>query len=138
MSTRLAHGSPAWFEMVGRLICEAATRAALPPGLNFGLVERYLDGAPLSGGLVQGLRFEIRDGQPRFRVGSLPGEQADVTVEVTSAASHELNTLYADDPRYAAALARLQASGELKIHGDLEVLGTWFGSVHDPIVERTA
>jgi hypothetical protein len=138
MSTRLAHGSGAWFEMVGRLLCDAAARAALPPDLNFGLVERYLDGAPLPGGFVQGLRFDIRDGQPGFRVGALPDEKADVTVEVTAAASRELNTLYADDPRYAAALARLQAGGELKIDGDLAVLGAWFASVHDPIVERTA
>jgi hypothetical protein len=138
MSTRLAHGTEAWFEMVGRLMCEAAARAALPPDLNFSLVERYLDGVPRSDGFVQGLRFDIRDGQPCFRVGALPDEEADVTVEVTAAASRKLNTLYANDPRYAAALARLQASGELRIHGDLAGLGVWFGGVHDPIVERTA
>jgi len=138
MSTRLEHGTADWFEMVGRVMCDAAAQAALPPGLNFGLVERYLDGAPLPGGFLPGLRFDIRDGQPRFRVGALPGEQADVTVEVTATASRELNTLYANDPRYPAALARLQASGELRIHGDVAGLGAWFGSVHDAIVERTA
>jgi hypothetical protein len=138
MSTRLAHGTEAWFEMVGRLMCEAAARAVLPPDLHVGLVERYLDGVPRSDGFVQGLRFDIRDGQPYFRVGALPDEEADVTVEVTAAASRELNTLYANDPRYVAALARMQASGELNVHGDLAVLGAWFASVHDLIVERTA
>lgn len=125
------------FEKVEGLMCESAARTALPPGLNFGLVERDLDGIPLSGGFVQCLHFDIRDGQPSFMAGAMPDEKADVTVEVTAAASRELNTLYANDPRYVAGLARLQASGELKIRGDLVDLGAWFARVHDPIVDCT-
>lgn len=34
MSTRLSHGSVAWWEMVGQLMCDAATRAALPADVN--------------------------------------------------------------------------------------------------------
>jgi hypothetical protein len=141
MNARLAHGSVAWFEMVGRLMCDAAARAALPAGFHLSLVERYTDGALLADGLVQGLRFEIRGGKPSFRVGAHPSEAAetaDITIELTTAASRELNTLHGADPRFHAALARLQASGAMRIHGDLARLGAWFGGVHDPIVDRTA
>lgn len=54
MSVRLAHASVAWFDMVGRLMSEAA-RPLLP---HVSLVERFTDGVELEHGLVQGLRFE--------------------------------------------------------------------------------
>lgn len=137
MNARLPHGSAAWFHMAGSLMCEAAARAGLPPGLEISLVERYTDGVALQDGLVQGLRFDIKGGQASYRVGAHPGEKADITVEVTAAASRELNSLYSADPRFAAALARLQASRALRVEGELARLGDWFGAVHDPIVERT-
>jgi hypothetical protein len=138
MTARLRHGSLAWFQMAGGLMCDAAARAGLPPGFAISLVERYIDGVELADGLVQGLRFDIEDGKPSFRVGARRGESADITVEVTAAASHELNSLYSADPRYQAATARLLASGDLRINGDIARLGDWFGAVHDPIVDRTA
>jgi hypothetical protein len=55
---KLRQGTTAWFEMVGRLMIEAASRSRLPPELNLSLVERYTDGVELSEGLVQGIRFD--------------------------------------------------------------------------------
>jgi len=133
-----AHGSAAWFGMVGALMCEAAREAALPPGLHLSLVERFLDGAALPGGQVAGLRFDIRDGRPAFRIGVGPDETGDIMIEVTAAASRTLNTLYGADPRFAAEFTRLQKAGALRIAGDLGQLGSWFDAVHDRIVARTA
>lgn len=137
MSVRLTHGSATWFTMAGSLMVDAATRARLPPDCNVSLVERYTDGVALSDGLVQGLRFDIVGGKPSFRVGAGVDETADIVVEVTSAASRELNSFYADDPRYAAAADRLRGEGEMRVHGDLARLGAWFPAVHDPIVAHT-
>lgn len=138
MNARLRHGTAAWFHMAGTLMCEAAARAGLPPDLDVSLLERYTDGVELSAGLLQGLRFDLKGGQPSFRVGAGADERGDITVEVTAAASHELNTLYGADPRFEAALARLKNSGDMRVQGDLSRLGDWFGAVHDPIVDRTA
>jgi len=137
MSTRLSHGSVAWWEMVGQLMCDAATRAALPADVNLSLVERCTDGISLPGALLPGLRFELVGGQPTFRVGVRHDERGDIDIAVTAAASRELNTLYGADPHFQAALARLQHSGALTIRGDLARLGEWFGAVHDQIVDRT-
>lgn len=138
MNARFPHGSIAWFEMVGSLMCEAAARANLPQDFNLSLVERYTDGVAFPDGLVQGIRFDIQSGQPSFRVGAKPGEAADITVEVSAAASRELNSLYGADPRFQAAMTRLQTNGGIQFDGDLARLGDWFGTVHDPIVDRTA
>jgi len=138
MNARPAHGSEAWFRMAGTLMCEAAAAAGLPPGTRLSLVERYTDGTVFADGLVQGLRFEIADGKPSFRIGSGRDERADITVEVTAAASRELNALYSADPRYPAATARLLGSGALRVDGDMARLGAWFDAVHDRIVDRTA
>lgn len=134
---RIVHGSVAWFEMVGTMLCEAAAKADLPASLDISLVERYRDGAALPGGLVQGLRFNIVGGVPSFRVGAGADEGGDITVEVTAAASQVLNSLYAADPDFVAALARFQRDGALRIDGDPGRLGPWFAAVHDAIVERT-
>jgi hypothetical protein len=138
VNARLPHGSAAWFDMVGNLMCEAAMRADLPADFDVSLVERYTDGEQLQDGLTQGLRFEIQGGKPLFRVGALPEECADITVEVTAAASRELNSLHAADPRFKRALTRLQGSGDMKIGGDFGRLGEWFTQVHDLIVDHTA
>ena len=66
---KIRQGTKAWFEMVGTLMSEAATRSGLSPDLNVSLVERYTDGVELSAGLIQGIRFDIRDGRPSFRAG---------------------------------------------------------------------
>lgn len=65
---RLQQGTAAWFEMVGAMMVEAASRAGLPADLPLSLVERYVDGVELSPGLRQGIRFDIRDGAPSFVV----------------------------------------------------------------------
>lgn len=134
---RVAHGTPAWFAMVGQVMTAAASQAALPPDLDVCLVERYTDGAELAPGLLPGLRFEIRAGRPSFRAGALPGERGDVTLEVTTAASRTLNPLYGADAAFTAAFSAFLADGQLKIEGDLAALGDWFSGVHDCIVERT-
>lgn len=136
-NTKVAHGTAAWFEMAGGAMAQAATKAKLATDLNVCLVERYTDGVELSPGLIQGLRFDIKEGQASFRVGARPDELADIMVEVTAAASRELNSLYSGDPRFAAALARLTDNGSMRVQGDFARLGAWFGSVHDPIVDRT-
>lgn len=136
--SRIAHGSGAWFDMVGRLMCEAAQAAGLPADLDLSLVERYTDGQPLAPDLVQGIRFDIRAGLPSYRVGAGRDERGDITVEISAAASRALNTLYGADPRFASELERLRHGGEFHIDGDLARLGAWFDAVHDRIVDRTA
>lgn len=132
------HGTAQWFEMVGKVLLDAATQAGLPADCNIRLVERYIDGIELSPGLVQGLRFEIADGKPAFQLGAGRDERGDITVLVTKAASYTLNTLRSDDPHFHAAFTNLQATGALKIDGDLSRLGSWFSVVHDRIVDRTS
>lgn len=120
MTTRskLRHGALAWFEMVGAVMTEAAVRSGLAADLNVSLVERYTDGAEMGEGLVQGLRFDIRDGKPGFRAGARPDERADITIEITAAGARALNLLYGDDPEYALLLDRLLSIGEMRIEGD--------------------
>jgi hypothetical protein len=135
---KVLHGTAAWFDMVGSVLMDAATRAELPQDHNVSLVERYTDGSALGPGLVQGLRLDIINGKPSFRRGARRDECGDVTVEVTRAASYKLNTLPGDDPAFQRALAHLQANGELKIEGDPARLGVWFTVVHDQIVAQTS
>jgi len=135
---RIPLGTTAWFDMVGAVMVDAARRAALPADFNISLLERYTDGVDTGAGLAAGLRFDVVNGTPSFRTGVGRDEQADIMMDVTLAASRELNTLPGADPRFTAALARLQSSGQLKIHGDLGGLGHWFAAVHDRIVDRTA
>ena len=137
-AAKIPHATTAWFAMVGRVMEQAALHAGLPPDLNVSLVERYTDGSEAGPGLMQGLRFEIIGGRPTFRQGVRHGERGDITVEVTTSASRRLNTLYGADPAFSAAFAELQASGELKVDGDLSALGSWFETVHDGIVDRTS
>ncbi|ATE64674.1 hypothetical protein [Rhizorhabdus dicambivorans] len=137
VDSKLVQGSEAWFDMVGTVMSDAAARAGLPADLNISLVERYTDGSLLLNGLIQGLRFEIVAGKPRFRIGAGPTERGDILIEITSAAARELNLLHAADPAYHAALGRFIESGEMRIDGDPARLGDWLGSVHDPIVDRT-
>lgn len=134
---KLDHGTTAWFEMVGTVMSEAASQAALSPDHNVSVIERYTDGALLPNGLVQGMRFEISGGRPSFRAGVALDERGDILIEITSAAAHELNLLYAADPAYHAALGRFIDSGEMRIEGDPARLGDWLAAVHDPIVDRT-
>jgi hypothetical protein len=140
MSTdaKVRQGTTAWFEMVGRLMLEAASRSGLSPQLNVSLVERYTDGVELSEGLVQGIRFDIVAGKPSFRVGARPNERADVTVEVTAAAARKLNTLRSTDASYQAARDKFLSTGEMRVEGDPSRLGSWLDAVHDPIVDRTS
>lgn len=135
---RIPHGTTAWFEMVGTLMVDAARRAALPDDFNTSLLERFTGGVDNGAGQMAGMRFDVVNGAPSFRTGVGPDEQADITIEVTLAASRELNTLPGADPRFTAALAKLQSNGQLKINGDLAGLGQWFAAVHDRIVDRTA
>ena len=132
---KVAQGTPAWFEMVGQVMREAAERAALPPDQNVSLVERYTDGGDFGGGLVQGFRFDIVGGKPSYRVGVRPEEQGDITVEVSSTIARELNRMTAE----ASAVAReaYVATGEIHQEGDPSQLGDWFGQVHQSILDRT-
>jgi hypothetical protein len=134
---KLTQGTTAWFEMVGGQMRDAASRFGLSPDLNVSLVERYTDGAELSEGLVQGIRFEIQGGKPSFRIGAARDERADVTVEVTASAARELNLLHDADPRYRTARDRFLSTGEMRVQGDISKLGVWLDAAHDPIVDRT-
>jgi len=137
-NTRLHQGTAAWFEMVGTLMCEAASQSGLSPDLNVSLIERYTDGVELSEGVVQGLRFDIVGGRPSFKVGAQHGEQADITIDITAAAARALNNLYSADPNYSAALETFQSIDEMRVDGDLAQMGGWLRTVHDAIVDRTA
>jgi hypothetical protein len=136
-NAKVRHGTTAWFEMVGTLMSEAASRSGLSPDINLSLVERYTDGVELSKGLVQGLRFDILGGRPSFRVGARYGERADLTIEITAAAARELNNLYSADPNYHAARDKFLSTGEMQVDGDPSQMGGWLNAVHDPIVDRT-
>lgn len=137
-NAKVDHGTVAWFDMAGRLLCEAALQAGLPTDLNVSLVERYTDGVDLSAGLVQGLRLDIIGGKPSFRVGAQPDERADVMVEVTAAAARKLNSLQSADPNYHTARDNFLRTGEMRVDGDPTRLGGWLDAVHDPIVDRTS
>jgi hypothetical protein len=134
---KIRHGTVEWFDMVGTIMVKGAQQAGLPAGLNVSLVERYTDGAALPGGMVQGLRFEIVTGKPSFRVGAYSDEQADVIVEISTAAAKTLNRLQSADPRYRVALDAFVQSGDMRVTGDITRLGDWLGAAHDPIVART-
>ncbi|PJI44686.1 MAG: hypothetical protein CTR54_01515 [Rhizobium sp.] len=134
---KLRQGTTAWFEMVGHLMSQAASRSRLSPDLNLSLVERYTDGENLPEGLVQGIRFDIRGGAPSFRVGVRRDERAEVTIEISAAAARALNSLRSDDPNYPATRDAFLRTGEMRVDGDPSRLGDWLDAVHDPIVDRT-
>ncbi|MBY5412688.1 hypothetical protein HFO98_30510 [Rhizobium leguminosarum] len=134
---KFRQGTVAWFEMVGTLMCEAASHAGLALDFNLTLVERYTDGVEPAGGHVQGIRFDIINGQPSFRIGVRRDERGDVTIEITASAARALNVLRSGDPDYQTALQDFQRSGEMKVGGDPSRLGRWLETVHDLIVERT-
>ncbi|CAN5203591.1 hypothetical protein BH10PSE12_BH10PSE12_32920 [soil metagenome] len=135
---KVRQGTAAWFEMVGKLMRDAATQAGLSPDLNVSLVEHYTDGTTLADGLVQGIRLDIRKGAFSFSVGARPDEQADIKVALTAAAARTLNTLYSADPVYRATRDAFLESGEMRVEGDAARFGAWFDTVHDPIVDRTS
>lgn len=134
---KVPQGTTAWFEMVGTLLCEAAMASGLPPHMNLSMIERYTDGVELSAGLVQGIRFDIVDGQPSYQVGVQADQHADITMEITAAAAKQLNKLYSADPAYGAALNAHLSTGAMRLSGDTSTIGGWLASVHDPIVART-
>ncbi len=134
---KLRQGTTAWFEMVGTLMSEAASQSGLAPDLNVSLVERYTDGVEISECLVQGLRFDLCNGTPSFRVGVRRDERADITIEITAAAARAVNLLYDADPQYLDVLDKLLSTGEMRVDGDALRLGGWLKIVHDPIVDRT-
>jgi len=137
MNAKLRQGTVDWFEMVGTLMCEAALQAGLAPDLNLSLVECYTDGGDLADGHVQGIRFDIKNGQPSYRIGVRPNERSDVTIEITAVAARTLNLLQSSDPNFQTALQDLQRSGEMKVAGDPSLFGRWMEAVHDQIVKRT-
>ncbi len=137
MSTdvKLLQGTKTWFEMVGELLCDAARTAGLSPTLTLSLVERYTDGLEISGGLVQGIRFDIINGNPSFRVGAGRDERGDITIEITSAAARKLNTMYgAEFQKLRGAYLR---RGEMRVDGDPSKFGEWLDTAHDAIVGNT-
>ncbi len=136
--TKVRQGTAAWFEMVGRLMSEAASQSGLSPYLNLSLVERYTDGIELSEGLVQGMRFDILGSKPSFRIGARHGERADITIEITEAAARELNSLYSADQDYYATRDKFLSTGEMQVDGDPSQMGDWLNAVHDLIVARTS
>ncbi|ANL30164.1 hypothetical protein AMC90_PA00054 (plasmid) [Rhizobium phaseoli] len=137
MDGKLQQGSAGWFEMVGQSMCEAALQARLAPDLNLTFVERYTDGTDLPGDRVQGIRFDIIDGRPSFRMGVCRDEPGDITIEITAAAARTLNLLHSGNPDYRTALEGSLSSGSMRVYGDARRLGTWLETVHDSIVERT-
>ncbi|MBP2300887.1 hypothetical protein [Azospirillum picis] len=133
----IPQGTVAWFEMVGALMCAAASRAGLPPDLNWSLVERYGDGAILPNGRLQGIRFVIAHGRPSFEVGVDEDARGDVTIEVAATTARELNLLHTADPAYAAALDRATGLGRLRVNGDVSPMAGWLAAIHDPIIDLT-
>lgn len=137
-TVKIVQGTPEWLDMIGRILTDAAEEAGLPLDMNLSFVERYVDGADIGDGRVQGIRLDIERGRPSYRIGAGRDEQGDIVVEVTARAARELNHLYSDDPAYAALFERYRVLGEWKVvKGDLAELGDWLASTHDRIVDRT-
>ena len=118
-------------------MCEAALRAGLAPDENWSLVERYTDGATLPSGRLQGIRFDIVNGIPSYRIGVEADEHADIVIEVSAAVARDLNLIYTDDPAYGAALDRARQTGQITIQGEPSLIPDWFAAIHDPLVDRT-
>lgn len=134
---KLTQGTSEWFEMVGRLMIQAASDAELARSLNVSFVERYTDGVEVQDGRVQGIRFDVVAGVGSYRIGAEREETADIVVEITAEAARRLNSLRAGDPAYPAVRQRYLETGEMRVTGDPARLGAWLEDVHDPIVERT-
>ncbi|WP_222308457.1 hypothetical protein [Rhizobium leguminosarum] len=130
---KFRQGTAGWFEMMGTLMCEAALHAGLTLDFNLTLVERYTDGVELAGGHVQGIRFDIINGQPSFRIGVRRDERGDVTIEITARAARALNVLRSCDPDYQTA-SRFSEVGRDEGWRRSVAVGEM---VHDLIVERT-
>ncbi len=133
---RIPQGTPDWFEMVGKVMSDAADRAGLSPDHNVSLVERYSDGVDFGDGLFQGFRFDIVDGKPSYRVGVRPDERGDINVTVASAVARRLNQL--GNAEAATAREDFIRTGKIREEGDLSRLGDWFPATHAKILEQTA
>ncbi|MCS6759729.1 MAG: hypothetical protein MO852_12855, partial [Candidatus Devosia euplotis] len=120
---KIRHGTADWFAMVGTIMVEGALQTELPADLNVSLVERYTDGMALPGGTVQGLRFDVTAGTPSFRIGAYPDEQADLIVEISTAAAQTLNRLHSAEPRYRVTLDAFVQRGEMRVTGNITRLG---------------
>jgi hypothetical protein len=130
-------GSVAWFEMIGTLLCQALLEEdAQRPG-RWTLVERYVDGTPLPDGRVQGIRIDMRGARVSYRVGVLPDERGDATIEVTAAAARALNILYDTDPAFGRLSQAAVERGELRVHGDMTPIARVLARTHNDIVDRT-
>lgn len=135
--TRYIAGSLEWLNMVGAVLQNAAESAGLPASQTISLVEHCIDGPEIAPGLVQGLRFDIRNGMPSFRVGVEPDEVGDITVHVTPEVAQRLNQLYTSDPALEQVQQEARVRDELRVQGDASKLGAWFPASHDEIVRRT-
>jgi len=139
VDAKIAYGTRPWFEMIGEVMCGAATAAKLDADVNFRLVEHFVNGDDWGDGLFEGFRLDIVKGEPSFQVGVRPGEFGDLTVNVTRAASRTLNTLHGYDPGFEPALQRLTNAGEFEVvNGNLSDLFELIGPIHDEVVDRTA
>ena len=134
-NSKILQGTAAWFEMVVVIMRDAALQAKLSPSMNISLVERYTDGVEFINGRYQGIRIEVQNGKPSFQVGVRTDEQADITVELTSAAARQLNMEYISESQ--AIRKALLKSGEMRVKGDPSMMGSWMDATHDQIVDRT-
>lgn len=57
---KMRQGTAAWFEVLARLMSEAASWPGLRPDAILSLLERYIDGAELTEDPIQGIRFYTR------------------------------------------------------------------------------
>lgn len=89
-------------------------------------------------GLVQGLRLDIVDGLPSFRVEAGPEERADIIIDITATAARRQNRLRSADPALWVAIDRHLGTGEMTISGDPPLLSEGLAAAHDPIVGRAA
>lgn len=137
-SVKIAQGTPEWLHMVGVTLTDAANEAGLPNNQNLVFLERYTDGEPIGGGLIQGLRLDFRNGKAFYRIGAGVEEEGDVVIEVSRYAARQLNLHYSEDPAYIELLEEFHANGQLKVvRGDISHLGDWLASTHDLIVGQT-
>lgn len=135
---KIAQGTPEWLHMVGVTLTDAANEAGLPNNQNLVFLERYTDGEPIGGGLIQGLRLDLRNGKAFYRIGAGVEEESDVVIEVSRYAARQLNLRYSHDPAYIELVEEFYSYGQLKVvRGDISDLKDWIASTHDLIVGQS-
>lgn len=128
--------SPRWFD----LLQQEAQRAldAAPRPFSAALLERYHGEADRwrVDGYLPGFRIDFANGVARVRPGALPGESANLVLEMSWSDAHRV-CAQRGGPGLDELLGAMIADGRLRVNGDLSVLQLDLNAFHDRVSERT-